>query len=218
MRKWVLGGVILLAFLLRVVALDRYSVGFTPDEASFGYDAYSLLTTGKDQWGHSWPLVLESFGDFKPPFYAYLTIPFVWLLGLSKVAVRLPNALLGTAAVYVTYLLVSELVSYGSRVTSYKKEDNTQHATRSRLTAIAAALLLAISPWHVMMSRGAFEANLTTFFLPLGILLFLKGLKNPKFLLWSSIVFGLNLFTYHSARLVAPVLLIILIWNQVEFI
>ena len=104
--------ILALGFLLRVAALDKFPVGFTPDEASFGYDAYSILKTGADQWGHKLPLVLESFGDYKSPLYAYLTIPFVALLGLTKVAIRLPNALLGTVAVYVTYLLVTELQRY----------------------------------------------------------------------------------------------------------
>lgn len=202
MRKWLLGGIIILAFLLRVIRLSDYPVGFTPDEASFGYDAYSILKTGKDQWGSGFPLVLESFGDFKSPLYALITIPFVWLFGLTKAVVRLPNALLGAGAVYVTYLLVNELVDYGLRARGSKK------STGNEAIVLIASLLLAISPWHVMMSRGAFEANLTTFFLPLGVLLLLRGLKKPKLLVWSSFVLGLNLFTYHSAKLVTPLVLL----------
>jgi len=195
--KWVL----VLAFLLRVIALSNFPVGFTPDEASFAYDAYSILQTGKDQWGKSFPLVLESFGDYKSPLLSYLAIPFVWVLGLSKVAIRLPNALLGTAAVYVVYLLSKELFS------------------RQKNIGLYSAVLLAISPWHIMMSRGAFEANLTTFLLPLGIYLFCKGMRNIKYLNWSAFVFGLNLFSYHSAKLVTPLVvafLIIINWKRLK--
>ena len=53
-----------LAASLRLFWLYKFPVGFTPDETSFGYDAYSILKTGKDQWGRTLPLVLESFGDF----------------------------------------------------------------------------------------------------------------------------------------------------------
>jgi len=187
MAKWVLPIILALAFLLRVAALDKYPVGFTPDEASYGYDAYSLLKTGKDQWGYSWPLVLKSFGDYKAPVYAYLTIPSIAIFDLNKFAVRLPNALLGVGAVYVIYLLSSALFK------SLKLE-------------ILSALLLAISPWHIMMSRGAFEANLITFFLPLGIYLFLK----EKYY-WSMIIFGVNMFTYHSAKLITPLIIITLL-------
>ncbi len=201
MKKWFLLGIIILAFVLRVAGLSNFPVGFTPDEASFGYDAFSLIETGKDQWGRLFPLVLESFGDFKSPLLSYLAIPFVWLFGLTKVAIRLPNALLGTASVFVVYLLTLNLFP------------------KKKVLAYFSSLLLAISSWHIMMSRGAFEANLTTFFLPLGILLFLKGLKSKKYLNWSAVVLGLNLFTYHSAKLVTPlifVFLIILYWKKVK--
>jgi 4-amino-4-deoxy-L-arabinose transferase-like glycosyltransferase len=200
-NKYLIFIIIGLAFCLRAFSLDKYPIGFTPDEASDGYDAYSLLHTGKDQWGHPFPLVLESFGDYKPPLYAYLSTPFVATLGLTKVSIRLPNALFGTMAVYATYLLVKELKKFSKR---FKKKDQ-------RLE-IMASFLLAISPWHVMMSRGAFQANLTTFFMPLGIYFFLRGLKQPKKLIWSMIIFGLNLFSYHSAKLVAPAIILVLVY------
>lgn len=187
--------ILLLAFLLRVVGVDQYPVGFTPDEASWGYDAYSLFKTGKDQWGESWPLTLRSFGDFKLPLYAYLTIPSVAIFGLNEFATRLPNAVFGTLAVLATYLMVKELFR------------NKNHPSLPLL----AALLLAISPWHITLSRGAFEANLTTFFLPLGVWAFLKGLKQPLWMVVSAICLGLNLFTYHSARIITPLIVLTLI-------
>jgi 4-amino-4-deoxy-L-arabinose transferase-like glycosyltransferase len=203
MKRSVLAFILVLAFFLRIVGIDKFPVGFTPDEASFGYDAYSILKTGKDQWGKPFPLMLESFGDYKSPLYSYLTIPFMAVFGLNKFAVRLPNAVLGTAAVFITYLLARQLFS--------KKKSFDFFILNFEFGEIA-AFLLAISPWHIMMSRGAFEANLTTFFLPLAIYLFLKGLKDHKFLVWSAIVFGLNLFTYHSAKLVTPLVVVLLIF------
>lgn len=193
--------ILLLAAFLRLWQLGKLPVGFTPDEASFGYDAYSILKTGKDQWGHAFPIVLESFGDFKSPLYSYLSIPFIAILGLSEFATRLPNALIGIAAVYVLYLLMGEI----GRIIKF--EDNKIYFLQ-----ISSSLLLAVSPWHVMMSRGAFEANLTTFFLPFGIYLFLKGLQKPSYMIFSSIILGLNVFTYHSAKFLTPLVLIILIF------
>jgi len=98
MKKYVfaLSLVFIGAFLLRIVGLSSYPVGFTQDEAGLGYDAYSLLLTGKDQWGKSWPLVFRSFGDFKLPLYSYLAIPSVAAFGLNEFSTRLPNALVGT--------------------------------------------------------------------------------------------------------------------------
>lgn len=188
MKRFWLAGIVLLAFLLRTVYLSRFPVGFNADEASFGYDAYSIFKTGKDQWGNFMPLVLKSFGDYKPPLYSYLTIPSLAAFGLNKFAVRLPNALVGTAAVFVLYLLVETI-------------------SRKRSLAFLAAFLLAISPWHIMLSRGAFESNLTTLFLPLGVYLFLI-----KRYFWASLVLGLNLFGYHSAKLVTPLTFLALLF------
>lgn len=192
MSKWILSLILFLALLLRIVVLDKYPVGLNPDEASFGYDAYSLLQTGKDQWGNAWPLALHSFGDYKLPLYTYLAIPSVAFFGLNEFSTRFPNALFGVLAVLATFLLVSELF-------------------KNKKLALASAFILTISPWHIMLSRGAFEANLTTFFLPFGIFLFLKGLNNPRTMIWSAFIFGLNLFSYHSARLVTPLIVLILI-------
>lgn len=196
-KKLVLPLILLLGFVFRISGLSQHPAGFTPDEASFGYDAYSILKTGADQWGHKYPLVLESFGDYKAPLYTYLTIPFVSVFGLTKFAVRLPNALAGTAAIYITYLLAREI----SRFLEIK----------DRKLEIASGFLLAVSPWHIMMSRGAFEANLTTFLLPFGILLFLYSLrrKSTAYAILSSFVFGLNLFSYHSAKLVTPLVVLV---------
>jgi 4-amino-4-deoxy-L-arabinose transferase-like glycosyltransferase len=190
-----------LALIVRVISIDSYPSGFTPDEASFGYDAYSILKTGRDQWGRFMPLYLESFGDFKLPLYTYLTIPSVATLGLNVFAVRLPSALLGTAAVYVTFLLSKEL------------RERFLNRLKPKIWSLefVVSFLLAISPWHVMLSRGAFEANLTTLFLPLGVLFFLKGFRRHHFLPISSLFFGLNMFSYHTARLVTPVLVVFLI-------
>lgn len=174
-----------LGLLLRVVGLASYPAGFTADEASFGYDAYSLLKTGKDQWGASWPLTLRSFGDFKLPAYTYLDMPFVAVLGLNQFSVRLPSALLGTLAILATFYMVKELL-------------------KNERVALASAALLAISPWHVSLSRGAFEANLTTFFMTFAVWAFIRGLKNKRYMMLSALSFGINLFTYHSARLVTP--------------
>ena len=187
MRSYVFGGIILLAFFLRVIGIGSIPSGFTPDEASFGYDAYSILKTGKDQWGVNLPLVLKSFGDYKSPLYAYLAIPFIAVGGLNEAAVRLPNAIVGTLAVFAVYLLVNAL---------FKKKN----------LALLASFLVAVSSWHIMMSRGAFEANLTTFFLPFGIYLYLKKRYNL-----SALFLGLNLFTYHSAKLLTPIIFIALI-------
>ncbi len=192
--KLVLFAILVLASILRLPLLSNHPIGFTPDEASFGYDAYSILKTGKDQWGESFPLTLRSFGDSKLPLYTYLTIPSVAIFGLNEFSTRLPNAIIGILAVLATYLMTREL---------FKKEN----------LALFAALLLAISPWHVALSRGAFEANLTVFFMSMGVWLFLI----ERYFL-SSLLFGLNIFSYHSARMITPLIIgFLLVANKNKF-
>ena len=189
-----------LALSLRIIGIASYPIGFTQDEAGIGYDAYSLALTGKDQWGQSWPLILRSFGDFKLPLYSYITIPSVYFLGLTEFSVRLPGAILGSLAVVATYLMVAQM-------------------TKRKDLGLLSALFLATSPWHISLSRGAFEANLTTFFIPLGVWAFLKGIEKPRFMMLSAVSFGLNLFSYHSARFFTPGLVLILLvshWSQIK--
>lgn len=180
------------AILLRVVGISSYPVGFTQDEAGLGYDSYSLLKTGKDQWGRSWPLTLRSFGDFKMPAYSYFAVPSVYLIGLNEAGVRLPSAVAGSLAVVATYLMVSVM-------------------TKRKDFALLSALFLATSPWHISLSRGAFEANLTTLFLPMAVWSFVKGVEKPKWMILSALFFGINLFTYHSARYITPLILVFLV-------
>ena len=200
--KRLLFAVLFVALMLRVVDLNKFPYGFTPDEASFGYDAYSILKTGKDQWGKNLPLVLQSFGDYKSPLYAYISIPFVAIFGLSKFSIRLPNALVGVGAVYITYLLVYQIAK--NNYLKFDKNIKAEHL------ALAASFLLAISPWHVMISRGAFEANLTTLLLPLALYFFFKALKNPRYFIYSALAVGLDVFSYHAAKLVVPLLFLFL--------
>ena len=202
-RKFFLILILFLALILRVWGISSYPVGFTQDEASLGYDAYSLLHTSKDQWGENWPLVFRSFGDFKLPLYSYLAIPSVAVFGLNEFSVRLPNALMGTLAVLVIYLMVGELFRYRN------KSLFTNH--QIELLSVTAAFLLAISPWHISLSRGAFEANLTTLFIPLGVWAFLRGIEKPKWMILAAVSFGLNLFSYHAARLFTPVVVVLLL-------
>lgn len=202
-------GIFLTAAVLRLWDLSSYPAGFTPDEASFGYDAYSILKTGKDQWGESFPLAFRSFGDFKAPLYTYLTVPSVAVFGLNEFAVRLPNAILGILTVFVVYLLSLELLK--------TQKDHMVYAIQH--LPLIAAFLLAISPWHMSLSRGAFEANLTTFLMPLGTLAFLKGIKDWRWMVASTLIFGLNLFSYHSAKLITPLIVIYLfLWKRREII
>lgn len=199
------------AFLLRVINLSGFPTGFNADEVAQGYTAYSILKTGHDEWGKFLPINPRSVGDYKLPLYTYLAIPSIAIFGLNEFAVRFPSVLFGTLAVLAVYLLVKEFFKDGLRV-------NNAVVSIEGLSCIC-ALLLAISPWHISLSRGAFEAALTVFFLPFGIWLFLRAGNKPFLYILSAVVFGLNLFSYHAARFVTPVIVLALLFlNRRSFL
>ena len=80
-RYWLLIIVLIVAATLRFWNLGTNPPGLTPDEAALGYNAYSILKTGRDEFGKSFPIIFKSFGDYKPGLYVYLDVPFVAALG-----------------------------------------------------------------------------------------------------------------------------------------
>ena len=105
LKSIILAAVITLGLLVRVVSLESFPAGLNADEAAIGYNAWSLINTGKDEHGASWPLVFRSFDDYKPPIYFYLVLPFVYFLDLTVLAVRLPSAIMGSISIWLVYLL-----------------------------------------------------------------------------------------------------------------
>jgi 4-amino-4-deoxy-L-arabinose transferase-like glycosyltransferase len=102
---------LILSLALRLVAITRVPPGLNNDEVVNGYEAYSLLKTSQDQWGNFLPLEFKGFGDFKPPTMIYLIIPFIKLLGLNSLAVRLPVIIFSLLTLLVAYQLIKELFS-----------------------------------------------------------------------------------------------------------
>lgn len=184
--------IFILGFLLRILWINVGPPGFNADEAALGYNGYSLLQTGKDEWGDGFPIVFKSFSDYKPGLYVYMALPFIAGFGLNEFAVRIPSILLGTFSILLIYLLAKEL---------FKKNG----------PALAAAFILSISPWHIHFSRGAWEANVATFFILLGVYALIKSFEKHWFLWISAISFIASMYTYQSARLVTPALVFLLL-------
>ena len=96
--------ILLIAFILRFWQLGSIPMSLNWDEAAWGYNAYSIGREGRDEFGVSYPYkYIESFGDFKPPVYAYLASIPVKFLGLNEFATRSPSALFGFLTVLLTY-------------------------------------------------------------------------------------------------------------------
>ena len=199
MEKKTLILIFVLAVILRIVALDRNPISLFGDELDVGYHAYSLLKTGKDYTGHFLPTYIQSLNEARAPLQMYLTIPFVAFFGLNEWGVRLPPALFGSFSVISLYFLV--------KITNNHPE--TSHFPN--LTPLISAAALAISPWHIQYSRAAFEVALLIFLLITATLLFFMGLKHFKIMLLSIILYGLSFYTYNTALVFTPLLVIYLL-------
>lgn len=196
--------IFLLAIFLYFVNITKVPDGLNQDETALGYNAYSILQTGKDEFGKIFPIYFKSFGDQKLPAYVYLTAASEKLFGLNEFAVRFPSALFGCLTILMMYGMVTEI-------------------TENRKVAILASLFLVINPWHLFFSRAAFEDNLGLSFAVFGIWMFAFSMKRKKwvFLFLSLLGFALSLYSYNVTRLLAPVFLassIYLYWKTVKSI
>lgn len=189
-------GIVLLSFFLRFYQLGSIPSGMDSDETSIGYNAYSILKTGKDEYGEFLPLYFRSFGDQKLPVYIYLTSGSIALFGLTTFAVRFPSAVLGSITVILLFLLIYDL-------------------SRKKYLALLTSLFLAINPWHLFFSRAALEDNVALFFSVLGTWLFIRMLHSTRrsvYLSLSIVSFLFSFYSYNVTRLLAPLLFVMLVF------
>ena len=188
---YLLAGVLVVAAVVRFPGLHRIPAGLYCDEAAIGYNAYSILETGRDEHGTLLPLFVPSFGvSFKNPVYLYAAIPAIAVFGLDEASLRSTSGAFGIAAVGALYLLGAAL--YGQRV------------------GLVAALLLAVSPWHVHFSRVAFELISLPALFVAGLALAARYLGEGgrrRHLVLAAVLFGLTPYAYAVASVFVPAML-----------
>lgn len=185
--------IVLLASLLRLSALSQVPASLNIDEQALGYNAYSLLKTGLDEHGKFFPISLESYGDWKLIGYPLTTMPFIQVLGLNDVSVRLPSALAGIIQVVLLYFLSFYL---------FKKKS----------LALLTSFLLAVSPWGIYFSRIAYEVNVATMYFIAGLLSFIVYQQHTKkhiFFFLSCLFFALTMVTYHAFIIFTPLFCVV---------
>lgn len=194
--------ILLMSFALRLYKVFDNPPGLYIDEAAIGYNGYQILTTGKDEYGKTFPLFFESFGDYKPPIYVYATSISMLIFGKNEFAIRFPSVFFGSLTIFLTFLFVKKLIEL----------DKTKYNIDKEKIALLAAFLLSISPWHIHFSRGGFETNLGLFIFMLAFVLFLYFFENKKILFasFSFILFALTPYAYHSYRIITPIMVGIL--------
>lgn len=190
MKKLILLIILILGFTLRVYNLSGNPAGFFCDEASIGYNAYSILTTGADEFGTPFPIFFRAFGEHKSPIETYSTVPFVWLLGLNEFSTRLTSSTYGLLSLITIYLLVKEFF---------------KHHKDHYLLAVLSVFFLAISPWAVHFSRVALEGLMPfVFFTTFALYLLQKAQNRPKLLPFAVASFVFALYSYFPARIFIP--------------
>lgn len=197
--SWGIIILIILSFLVRVWRLDNLSL--FGDEIDVGYQAYSLSQTGRDYKGNFLPFYIQSLAESRAPLLIYTVIPFISFFGLNQVGVRLAPILFGILSIYLIYKLVLLL-------------------SKSQPLSLISAAVLSLMPWHFHYSRAAFEVTLLISLILAGtyfFYLFVRYLKN-KFLYLSIIFFGLSFYTYNTANIFVPLLVIFLIFTNFKTI
>lgn len=213
-----------IAFVVRLYRVTSSPEGLYIDETSIGYNAYSLIETGKDEHGVSWPLFFEAFGEYKLPVYVYAVVLTQLLIGPTDLSVRLPAVLFGTFTIPFLYWWLKELftdeIGFTSRVLSLASPNATHKGTPAVgaprlvppvsvfvLVPLVGAFLIALSPWHFQFTHAGFEASAGVFFLTVGLALFYWSVhKGSQFgLIVSLLSFVLSLYSYNSARIVIPI-------------
>lgn len=199
---------VLILLLLSATSLRFYQLGETPsgfhrDEAFLGYNAYSLLKTGRDMSGHFLPTHLSSF-VYTPAGYSYLSIIPISLLDLNVFSTRFTSAFFGSLTILVTYFLSREV---------FRKEKQSEYL------ALFSAFLVAFSPWHINLSRTASVSAVIVFFISLGVLFFFYWMKkqNLWFLTASFFLFSASLAFYVAPYSFLPLfvpLLFVIFFNE----
>ena len=186
----------LISLFLRLYKLGELPVVLNRDEAALAYNAYLLSDTGKDEWQRTWPLSLESFGDYKLPGYVWSLIPLFKVYTHSDYLVRLPSAIAGASLVILAFFF--------ARVIRLRKP-----------WAWLFAILVATTPVFFFYSRMAFEANLAlSLFVTAFILILAKaeGIKRLIFDLLAILLTLVAVFTYNTPLLLLPFLLPVIVW------
>lgn len=185
-----LGSILFVGLMLRISYLESVPPGLTMDEASIGYNAFTLRTLSTDQEGNTLPIShFKSLGDYKLPLHFYFVAVSQFFFGNTMFAIRFPGALLSAATVMTTFLIARYL--FGSRV------------------GRCAALLFAISPWSAFHARLGLETNIAIFLFTLAVFFLLKSIQWRPYMLIATVFTILTFYTHHVYWVFLPPFLLL---------
>ncbi len=191
--------VLVIGVVVRVVKFPQLPPGLNADEASSAYEAYALALTGCDRWGNHLPAYFPGWGSGQNVLLSYLTVPVVKLLGLNMVSVRLVPLLLGVLTLPLFFLFLRPL---------------------GRRPALLGLLLLALAPWHFMLSRWGLESNLVVFWMLLGCFMLARaiGTQQRRWIIPALLPFAVALYAYGTTAIVLPTMFLLVLvgcWRRI---
>ena len=169
----------MLALLLLGVALRLPDIGNTPpglyhDEAQHGMDAVAVLNGDLSFYFEA--------NNGREPLFIYLVTAAVAVLGRTPMAIRLPACFAGILTLAATYDLARTLWD--------------------RKTGRWALAILAVTFWHIQLSRVGFRAVLLPLFTALSMSQLAKGVRYEHRRHWlaAGALYGASWYTYMAAR------------------
>jgi 4-amino-4-deoxy-L-arabinose transferase-like glycosyltransferase len=195
---------IVIALVLATAATALYAtrLGSAPrylgrDEIGFGRQAYSFATTGRDLDGNLFPLFFgePTYHVGRDPLLIYVTAALLKVFPLSDVLVRLPNALVGVLDIVLMFFIARRMF-------------------RSDGYGAVAAIFLALSPAHFMLSRMAVSLLLPLPF-TLVWLVYLTSFTNDERLGTlgaAAFALGAGVYGYLASVILMPVYLLCSAW------
>lgn len=192
-QKILLSLLILFAFFIRFYKIEDIPNGLYYDEVDSGYQARSLIQTGKDYRGSLSPFFINSNVEQRTPIPVYITVISTLLFKSPVLQVRMGEVILGTLNVFLVFILI-------------------RIWRKNFWTAIITALVFATNPWQIQFSRFNHEANSTTFMVLLSLILFFKAIyfKKYNWLILSAVFLSFGMYTYRTMSLYVPMLILFL--------
>lgn len=186
---WLLLAVILVAAALRWVGLDRWPPGLHFDEAVYGLMAKEILAGAR-------PVYFPAYTG-REPLYMYVMAAMFAAIGPTAYAIRLTSAFIGVLTVPLTYALGRAL--YGRRA------------------GLVAAALLAVSYWHITVSRNGYPNILIPPIEAVSVFCLWRGWQSGRRRDWAlgGALAGLVLYTYLAARFFPVFLGVLLVYAAV---
>ncbi len=181
-----LGGISLLAFFFRIYRLDAVPPEMTSDHAEKLLDVYDVLQGARPIF------FVRNTGREAMQFYLTAALIQFTPLTITFLALKAGTAIVSLATVPLTYLLARQ--EYG------------------RLVGLLAAFFLAISTWHVAITRVGLRFPFTAAFAAPAVFFLLRAMRHNRRNDWllAGAVLGIGLHTYTAMRIV-PLLFLALI-------